>query len=255
MDTRRRRIELVSHALGLHGVATKLFRATPLGRRQMENKRRLHAFYRPLLSGHRLAFDIGANHGHFASVLSDLGLQVIAIEPNLDCVRHIRISYPSVEVIQAVAGDANGMVAVNISDQRDDVSSISEEWMESMRAQIPGYYDWNRKVSVPMLTLDSLISHYGIPDYIKIDVEGSEEKVLAGLSQCPQLLSFEYHVAFMDSSLRCIRAEIFQGARFNFTTEEAGDFALSSWCSASDLQHELLRMGRSGYGDIYVRRD
>jgi hypothetical protein len=50
---------------------------------------------------------------------------------------------------------------------------------------------FNNKMPVSTITLDLLIEKYGVPDFIKIDVEGFEEKVLHGLSQRISFLSFE----------------------------------------------------------------
>ena len=40
---------------------------------------------------------------------------------------------------------------------------------------------WDATITVPCLTLDGLIAPHGVPAFIKIDVEGFEDRVLAGL--------------------------------------------------------------------------
>ena len=41
---------------------------------------------------------------------------------------------------------------------------------------------WDQAIEVPCTTLDALIAEYGAPAFAKIDVEGFEDTVLAGLS-------------------------------------------------------------------------
>jgi hypothetical protein len=59
-------------------------------------------------------------------------------------------------------------------------------------------------VVVPIITLKSLIAHFGEPAYVKIDVEGYEIDVLRGLSWQPPLLSFEFHHAELDTAYACL---------------------------------------------------
>ncbi len=100
-------------------------------------------------------------------------------EPNTDCVRHIQLSYGSlgVETIQAVAGPQNGLAVIHISDRRDDISSLSRGWMEAIQREHKEYSGlWTRETTLPMITLDALIAHYGQPEFIKVDVEGFDQK-------------------------------------------------------------------------------
>jgi Methyltransferase FkbM domain len=112
---------------------------------------------------------------------------------------------------------------------------------------------WNRKLTVPMITLDTLIERYGIPDYIKIDVEGYEEKVLTALSICPPLLSFEFNRTFLDSAFRVIDNNIFAAAFFNYTLVDPIKFELQTWVDQSEMKRKIgeLQAG-SGLGDIFV---
>jgi hypothetical protein len=83
----------------------------------------------------------------FAEIFCSLGTNVVALEPNADCVRHIQLSYPDagIEVIQAVAEAKNGLALLNLSDETDDVSSLSQEWISAITAERREYAGlWKR---------------------------------------------------------------------------------------------------------------
>lgn len=241
-------------ALGVYRTVVRVHQAM-VGRKWAHEREMLREFYAPLLRNVRLIFDIGANKGYYSSVFASLGARVVAVEPNPDCVRHIERSYPEVEVIQAVAGPKDGLAEVNLSDVRDDMSSASEEWVRAQQRWRPEIR--YRKLAVPMLRLDTLIEHYAIPEYIKIDVEGSEEGVLHGLSFCPGLLSFDFTSAFLEMAFRCLSNPMFEGASFNFTVSEERNFWIKGeWMDAESIKAMLPKLSTLGhyYGDIFIRK-
>src|SRR5690606_14132003 len=63
---------------------------------------------------------------------------------------------------------------------------------------------WDRIIEVRAVTLDSLIAAHGVPEFIKIDVEGFEDRVLAGLSRAVPALSFEFTTINRDVACRCL---------------------------------------------------
>ena len=242
-------------ALGIYAISMRAYHAT-VGRDSAVEKEKLREFYAPLLQNARLVFDIGANRGFYALVFASLGTRVVALEPNPDCVRHIQLTYPDVEVLQAVAGPKDGLAELNLSDGHDDMSSLSGEWIKTIRAYRDEDDLWNRKLRVPMLRIDTLIEHYGRPDYIKIDVEGFEEGVLDGLSVCPALLSFEYNLTFLEAAFRCLDKPMFKGASFNFTAYYKREFhSKGEWMDVESIKAILPTLGSGDvFGDIFVRK-
>ena len=257
MKQSRRKAEELLSITGLHNPVRQLFRAT-MGRRAQCKRRALARFYGALLPKEALVFDIGANVGMLAEVFCTVGARVVAVEPNTDCVRHIQLSYGNlpIQTLQMVAGPRNGLATIHMSDERDDMSSLSDDWIATLQ-QRHGEFGrlWTRDVMVPMLTLDTLIEHYGIPYFIKIDVEGAEESVLHGLSAQPPLLSFEFNGARPDDSTACLDHRVFApDSLFNIALEDPVEFELDSWADRDGMKSALAEFaGTDIYGDVFVR--
>lgn len=217
----------------------------------------MRQFYSSLLPNDALVFDIGANVGTMTTIFASLGAKVIAVEPNPDCARHIErtTSRDRVEVLQAAVGEKNGQADLEISDRKDKMSSLSSEWREAVTKGNPSYArQWNRKLTVPMITLDSLVQQFGAPFYIKIDVEGYEHQVLSGLSTCPPLLSFEFNSVFLDPALGALENPIFNEAAFNYTLVDPVKFELQNWINREELKKIVLSSKNApGVGDIFAR--
>jgi FkbM family methyltransferase len=209
-----------------------------------------------------LVFDIGANVGSFSEIYCRMGCRVVAVEPNGDCIRRIGLVYPDLPIltVQVAIGSRIGLATLHISDSWDATSTVSPEWIETMERWDERYRrNWNRNATVPVLTLDSLISHFGEPYYVKIDVEGYELEVLRGLSNQPPLLSFEFHNAFLQAAFDCLDLPLFSPCSVynlivnpNWGYHER--FERPNWTSKSELR-ELLQTYTAGdvQGDIFIR--
>jgi FkbM family methyltransferase len=259
MNVARRKFEELTWALGVHRAAMRIYQVTA-GRRASRSNEKRRAFYSQLLSKGQLVFDIGANLGQYANAMESAGTRVIAVEPNADCLRHIELAYAGrrIETIHAAVGERDGLAQIRISDVRDTISTMSDSFMETMKQQRKDYAnDWNRTVTVPVISLDTLIRHYGLPDYIKIDVEGFEENVLDGLSSQPPLFSFEFNLAYLNVAFACLdKPVVARNSTFNFIWDAGVDdtFELSQWSSCDELKQRLTGMAvMEKYGDIFVR--
>lgn len=144
-----------------------------------------------------LIFDIGANMGNYAALFAKRGAKVIALEPQPFCFRFMRLRFMfngKVTLVPYAVGERESKMEMTVSSAHT-LSSLNKEWIEKVnisdrfRQHSP---TWNEKIEVSVTTLDQLIARYGIPDYIKIDVEGFEKNVLAGLSDKIKSVSFEF---------------------------------------------------------------
>lgn len=220
----------------------------------------LKRFYRSLVSPGQLVFDIGAHVGSRSHTLIEIGAKVVAIEPQplfADFVeKHLGKQLEGFE--RVAVGATRGSVDLLISSRHPTVTSVSSSFVEAAKKN-PGFshVNWDGKVTVPMVRLDDLIEKYGVPAFIKIDVEGAEAAVLSGLSQPIDLIAFEYIPAMPSVANEAIAKLVSMGDyRFNRVEGETHRFVSQGWKTGSQMLTELAAMPADGKsGDVYARID
>jgi hypothetical protein len=154
-------------------------------------------------------------------------------------------------------GDKVGSVELNINIDNPTVSTASAELVAAARGA-PGWdgQAWTRRITVPMTTLDTLIMRHGIPRFIKIDVEGFEAQVLAGLSQPVEALSFEFTTIQRDVALAALDRCVTLGfARFDAALGESQTLVHGTWRSPDVIRRWLIDLpAEANSGDIYAVR-
>jgi FkbM family methyltransferase len=226
-------------------------------------QRRMRRLYREFLGPGDLGFDIGAHVGSRVRAWRRLGARVIAVEPQPDCVRVLRLFFGrdrNVTIVPGAVGAKAGRARLALSTATPTVSSMSPDWIESVTADRSfGRVRWDRFVEVEVATLDDLVATYGEPAFCKIDVEGFETDVLAGLTRPLRGLSFEYLPPAHDAALAVLELVERLGAaaggyRYNYSPIETMRLASERWLDATELVRLLERyrpLGRSG--DVYAR--
>ncbi len=223
-------------------------------------QRALRHLYRHFVRRGDLVFDIGAHAGNHVRALAALGCRIVAVEPQPDFAAVLRLLFgrsPAVTILEAAVSDREGRATLAISERTPTVTSLAADWRSARSADTDfADVEWNRVADVDVTTIDALIDRFGVPAFIKLDVEGSEPAALAGLTTPPPAVAFEYLPRALDRAAACIdRLDALDRYVYNWSPGESHRLAGTSWLRGPDLLRELtgpLAQRRSG--DVYARR-
>ena len=141
-----------------------------------------------------------------------------------------------------------GTASLYIHQPGSALNTINPKWKTILETE--NKRRWNENIifsgdmiTVKTTTLDALIAKHGVPDMIKIDVEGHEKNVLNGLSQPVKFISFEVLLPeFLTDALYCLDRlmALNEATRFNYAVEEKT--ALARFISYPDFKKMLCRL-------------
>jgi FkbM family methyltransferase len=155
-----------------------------------------------------LFFDIGANIGAWTVRNVNHHNSIVAVEPSptaFSVLKHNMNNLPSVlsdNVILLNYAISSEPVIDFYECKKHRYSTTNKDWITDKKSRFYG-----KEFSVikcKAKTLDSLLTLYGMPDLIKIDVEGGEYQVLKTLTQKVPQVCFEWAQEFADITHKCI---------------------------------------------------
>lgn len=206
------------------------------------------AFFTQFVRTGDLVFDVGANHGEFALVYRRLGARVLCVEPNPALAAKLRARYGAPQVEEAAVSDTAGTATLYLGSD-SNYSTIVPTWLATTRKR-DRLSDVS--VNVTVTTLDTLIATYGVPAFLKIDVEANELPVLRGLHTAVPALMFEYQCPLLDQVEPAV-AHIESLGAYDFGWLVDGAL---TWGTRDDLLQRLSGVCSTGVqsGDVYARR-
>jgi FkbM family methyltransferase len=179
---------------GVFRLYQAIFKPTEVKRHRAEI-----SFYKSFLPPCDLIFDIGAYDGHKTAAFLALSQRVVCCEPDEENFKVLKIRFRNkksrVIIENKAVSDKDGEARLHIHHDASAFNTLSDRWVELLEND--NKEKWDEKIrfvqtkTVTTTTLDHLIDKYGVPDFIKIDVEGFEQWVLKGLSHLISCLSFE----------------------------------------------------------------
>ena len=128
----------------------------------------------------RTIFDLGMNNGEDTAFYLRRGFNVVALEANPALCESARrrfrkeISDGRLNLLNVAIADKPGHAKFYVNLQNDHWSSLDADWARRDSTTF-------KEITVECVTLASLFTDFGVPYYMKIDVEGADQSVLEQL--------------------------------------------------------------------------
>lgn len=205
-----------------------------------------------------LVFDLGFHRGEDTGYYLAMGRQVVAVEANADLIDEGRKRFATALaegrltlIHAAVVGSAQRAQQDKLPffphPVRSEWGSVDQRWVRR-NAEAHGL-PHSEPVWVPTCCLKELIDLYGCPSFLKIDIEGADEAVLADvgrLSERPATLSWETGKESLRTVLRQHRQLASLGYR-NFRVVQQAFLEHSPPVTGANGQQWQFETGCSGH--------
>lgn len=151
-------------------------------------------------------FDIGANIGNWSLANINNCEKIVAIEasPNTfnRLINNIGNNNKITCLNYAVCKSKDDYITFYES-SADTLSTINKNWLVSEKSR---FYNQTQitEIKCKTISIDKLIEMYGIPELIKIDVEGGEFETITSLTHKVNNLCFEWASETNDITFKCL---------------------------------------------------
>src|SRR5262245_68875 len=141
----------------------------------------------------RVIFDLGTNDGEDTAFYLKRGFNVVALEANPVLCEQAgqrfrdEISDGRLKLLNIAIADKPGHAKFYVNLDNDHWSSLDAGWAARDATRF-------KEITVECATLGNLFAQFGVPYYLKIDVEGADQSVLEqlrGSDQLPLFVSVE----------------------------------------------------------------
>lgn len=151
-------------------------------------------------------FDIGSNIGKWALENISLCDKIISVEASPitflklkdNCEKNSKIILLNYAVCNNNFQDITFYHA-----DADTISTLNKEWLTDKKSRFYNHTTY-KEIICKTTTLDKLIELYGLPELIKIDVEGGEYECISSLTQKVNLICFEWASELNDITIKCL---------------------------------------------------
>ena len=219
-----------------------------------------YEFYKSLLNNsNNLIFDIGANAGDYTYIFKKLSRKVISVDPDPKNIKILksRFSKSSVTIIQKAVSNEIGVADYFMVNEGSGYNTLSNKWVNILESEELTRFKISEKfidkTAVETTTLQQLITEYGVPDFIKVDVEGFELNVVKGLKIPIALMSVECNFPeFLEETIQLIEyiKVLDKEAKFNYANEY--ELYLTDFVNGAEMV-DILKSTPHRYFELYCK--
>lgn len=193
----------------------------------------------------KLVFDIGAHMGELTKNFIDAGAQVVSVEPQIDLT--LNENFNNVISIENICISNKTEKIKFYKCSRTSLSTCDISWKECHNGE------WTEAI-ISAHTLDYLIEKYGIPVYIKIDVESFEEYVLKGLTYEIDYISLEYTRSFRQTFINCLKEikRLGYSKLIPYRKRKWNNFKDGEFDNTTDLLNYFDNLHKDSQGDLLI---
>ena len=148
----------------------------------IESEPELELLAQSLITSTSVVIDAGCNIGTFCIPLAGQVSRIVALDANPQIISQAQTNarlntVSNIDFVVAALGARSGFANFFVDDERNDISSLSENWVKQ--------FTTGRRITVPIQTLENLLDFMKIEqiDLLKIDVENFSGAVIQGLGR------------------------------------------------------------------------
>lgn len=149
-----------------------------------------------------LVYDIGANEGFTTQYFLNMkAKRIIALEPDPEAFKILRFRFEKskkVDLIQVALGDKTGPFPFYQISPHSGYNTFVRDWYYKHALTDSEILESN------MVPISDIFQQHGLPDLLKIDVEGMEWEIIKSIDQDIPFISFEANLPLFASNTRFI---------------------------------------------------
>jgi FkbM family methyltransferase len=139
-------------------------------------------------------FDIGANIGKWSLSNVNYCEKIVAVEASPKTFQKLISTINNnskINCLNYAVCNSDDEYVTFYDSNADTISTLNKNWLDSETSRFYKYDNYNI-INCKTIKLDKLIQIYGLPELIKIDVEGGEFESLSSLTQKVNTICFEW---------------------------------------------------------------